>query len=144
VWKKFTPTAKGGMMTTEFEKFWENQLEVSFSSATALDAKLYAEEIWHAAQRALLRTIENPPQIPKTGDKIRPLSLWHPAGMYKTHEVTGVTEGLLKVYWINTKHQQDGGELHSSGILGEVEIQQCQRSEGTVVESGAKPGCRPA
>jgi len=98
---------------TEFDKWWERQDQ-------SLD-KVIAEKAWHAAQMALLRTIENPPYIPKAGETIRFLGLCHPNSLGQPCEVTEVTQDVLKIYWVGTKHIRDGEEYFSSGILSEVE-----------------------
>ncbi len=98
---------------TEFEKWWSRQPQT-------LD-KALAELAWHAAQRALLRTISEPPYIPKAGETIRFLGLCHPKSMGEPTEVTEVTEHIFKTYWVGTKTIRDGEELFSGGILSEVE-----------------------
>lgn len=97
---------------TEFEKWWGDKDPM---------LKEFAEKIWHAAQRAAVRTISEPPYIPKPGETIRFLGLCHPKSLGNPIEVIEVEEDTIKVYWVKTKHIRDGVELFSSGILSEVE-----------------------
>lgn len=96
---------------TEFDKFW-NECQVNIS-------KKEAENIWHNAQRALLRTIQNPPFIPKIGNKIKILSLCHPKLLGEVREITNIHEYTIKVFYITSKDFKD--EFSTVGILSEVE-----------------------
>ena len=102
---------------TEFDKWWSRQKDQYWAS---IDKEI-AQKAWNAAQVALLRTIQEPPYIPKAGEKIRFLGLCHPKSMGEPCEVTEVTQDVLKVYWVGTKRGEGDEALYSSGILSEVE-----------------------
>lgn len=106
---------------TEFERWWARQQYVPHNFN-----KEHAEKVWHAAQRALIPIINDPPFVPKVGDKVRFLSLCHPSTQGKTKEVVNVTEDIIRVIWVGTKYKMENGpeqgeEYFSSGILAEVE-----------------------
>ena len=84
---------------TEFDKWWERQDQT-------LD-KVIAQRAWHAAQVALLRTIQKPPYIPKVGETIRFLGLCHPNSLGKPCEVIEVAPDILKIHWVGTKRGED-------------------------------------
>src|SRR4051812_28390417 len=96
---------------TEFEKFWQIY-------GSAEQDKEFAERVWHTAQRSIIRVIEQPPYVPKVGDKIRFLSLCHPNCLGKVKEVTRISKETQEVWFVETKQE----DLFSSGILGEVEL----------------------
>jgi hypothetical protein len=103
---------------TEFEKWWETH-----PADLVLDPKGMAERMWNAAQRAVLRTLSDPPYIPKVGEKVRILSLCHPNSLGKVKKVVHVELGTLEnVHWMQTEFiDEDGEPYYSSGLLGEVE-----------------------
>lgn len=106
---------------TEFEKWWtkEEEIHKAEGGGTKLAQvnRVLAEKAWHAAQRALLRTVAEPPYIPKIGDKIRFLGLCHPLSLGKVKEVTDVTPHTIDAHWVETKD----GDRYSGGVLSEVE-----------------------
>jgi hypothetical protein len=103
---------------SEFEKWWETH-----HADLVLDPKGMAEKVWNAAQRAVLRTLNDPPYIPKVGEKVRMLSLCHPHTLGKVKKVVSVELGTLEnVHWMQTECEgKDGEPWFSSGLLGEVE-----------------------
>jgi hypothetical protein len=104
------------IMKSEFEKFYDNLSNQNIDKALA-------KKIWDAAQRSVIRIIDNPPVTPDKGDIIRCLSLCHPNTMDLIREVIHVKPDTLTVYYMETKFiDNHGEELRSSGILGEVEI----------------------
>ncbi len=112
-----------GYAMTQFEEWWSRQDQT-------LD-KVLAERAWNTAQVALIRTISEPPYIPKSGEKIRFRGLCHPKSMGEIKEVTEVYQDTLKVYWVGTKTLD--GEKYSSGILSEVEPV-CTCDEGHICD----------
>lgn len=105
---------------TEFEKWWKHYSDVSVLPP-GRGYRYLAEQAWHAAQRALLRTIAEPPCVPEPGDKIKFLGLCHPKSLGQTKEVVSVTKDTIPVIWVETKTLQGEEVLFSSGILSEVE-----------------------
>ena len=109
-------------MATEFEKWWEHYQDQACVLPPGRGYKYIAEQAWHAAQRALLRTIAEPPCVPEVGDKIKFLGLCHPLSLGKVKEVTDVNKDTIPVIWVGTKSiNEKGEEMFSSGILSEVE-----------------------
>lgn len=74
--------------------------------------------LWDAAQRAVLRTISDPPVIPSVGDEIKFLGLCHPSLCGQKRKVVAIEKGTIEVYYLTTQH----GDNSSSGVLSEVEI----------------------
>lgn len=98
---------------TEFEKWW-------LSMADENCDKVFAKDVWDAAQRALLRTMHEPPCVPFAGQRIRFLGLCHPATMRQIREVDRVYRQTLDVMWIETRDPATGNV--SGGVLSEVEL----------------------
>lgn len=97
---------------SEFDKYWNE-------SSLSIDKEV-ARSIWNSAQKAAVKTILHPQLIPKVGDVITQLSLIHSNWGKSPKKVIDVNKELIEIYFIQTSTLD--GELSSSGILGEVEL----------------------
>lgn len=99
---------------TEFEKYWADNRH---RLPADLDMSI-AEKIWDTAQRAAIRVLQQPPYIPKLGEKVKICSLVHPRFKNSKMEVVGIEKKTIICY--DMSFRLDNGDV-TGGFLGEVE-----------------------